>query len=62
MKLEIGQRVIVDGEIWDAPVPRCYNFKNAEGYVWKLTSGWPLININGANHQICWEHIKTKEK
>lgn len=62
MKLEIGQRVIVDGSLWDCKSADEYDYTNAEGYVLKLTSGWPLININGESKLIAWEHIKTKEK
>jgi len=61
--LQVGQRVIVDGEIWDAPVSRCYNYNDAEGYVWEVPlSGWPAIVLNGDKKRICWENIKTKEK
>jgi hypothetical protein len=62
MTLQIGQKVIVNGSLWDCPPSYEYSYKNAEGHVVKITSGWPVININGVNKAIAWDHIQTNEK
>jgi hypothetical protein len=62
MKLQVGQKVIVNGTLWDCVPSQSYSYTNAEGYVVKHTSGWPVININGVNKAIAWDHIQTNEK
>jgi len=62
MTLQKGDEVIVNGCIWDAPVTACYDYKNAKGIVTKVTHGWPVININGTNALIAWDHITKVEQ
>ena len=58
MKLEVGQRVIITGDIWDCKVDNQYDYKKAEGRVVEVPlAGWPLIMVNGLKKRIYWGHI-----
>jgi len=62
MSLQIGQKVIVDGCLWDCKPASEYDYRNAEGVVVEITSGWPVIKIGGERKKIAWDHIKDLEK
>lgn len=62
MRLQIGQKVIVDGCLWDCKTSDEYDYRNAEGVVVELTTGWPVISIYGQRRKIAWDHIKIIEK